>query len=244
MKEFYEPMLYLSTPEHPNTMGVLVTLEERNDFNGFVPVEDADYHLKIVSPTGTMMSVGDSITGLGDEAVFIITSGNCCQNTLLSGGFFNGCMMTLYDSDGSAFGNVYVSVSGDRTIRNVFFTDQTKTTNDAMLENLDQAELVNTDNNKTYIHPSSFNIEGKWKNNGEYTFGQVQAESIISFDGEHCNVYSPQDTYAFYKDGDDFRLSCTSFLFSDTVSFTVKIVDENNIDLVDGSDILELTRVE
>ena len=31
MKEFYEPMLYMSTPEHPNTMGVLVTLKEPVD---------------------------------------------------------------------------------------------------------------------------------------------------------------------------------------------------------------------
>ena len=31
MKEFYEPMLYLSTPDHPNTMGALVVLKEAVD---------------------------------------------------------------------------------------------------------------------------------------------------------------------------------------------------------------------
>ena len=31
MSEFYEPMLYLSTPEHPNTMGALVVLKEAVD---------------------------------------------------------------------------------------------------------------------------------------------------------------------------------------------------------------------
>lgn len=31
MKEFYEPMLYMSTPDHPNTMGVLVALKEPVD---------------------------------------------------------------------------------------------------------------------------------------------------------------------------------------------------------------------
>ena len=31
MIEFYEPMLYLSTPEHPNTMGVLAILTEAVD---------------------------------------------------------------------------------------------------------------------------------------------------------------------------------------------------------------------
>ena len=28
MSEFYDPMLYLSTPEHPNTMGAQVVLKE------------------------------------------------------------------------------------------------------------------------------------------------------------------------------------------------------------------------
>ena len=31
MKEFYEPMLYMSTPDHPNTMGALVGLKEPVD---------------------------------------------------------------------------------------------------------------------------------------------------------------------------------------------------------------------
>ena len=31
MKEFYEPMLYLSTPEHPNTMSVVAELKEPID---------------------------------------------------------------------------------------------------------------------------------------------------------------------------------------------------------------------
>ena len=31
MSEFYEQMLYLSTPDHPNTMGVLAVLKEAVD---------------------------------------------------------------------------------------------------------------------------------------------------------------------------------------------------------------------
>ena len=31
MREYYEPMLYLSTPEHPNTMGVYAVLREPVD---------------------------------------------------------------------------------------------------------------------------------------------------------------------------------------------------------------------
>lgn len=33
MAEFYDPMLYMSTPERPNTMGVVVGLKEKVDGN-------------------------------------------------------------------------------------------------------------------------------------------------------------------------------------------------------------------
>ena len=95
---------------------------------------------------------------------------------------------------------------------------------------------------KNYVVKNNFSIIGKWKNVGDYTFGQAQKGSIISFDGTNCNFFSPKDTYAFYKNGDNYKLDCTSPL-ADTVSFTVKIVDENNIDVFNGSDIIELKRV-
>lgn len=31
MKEFFEPMLFLSTPDHPNTMGAIAVLKEAVD---------------------------------------------------------------------------------------------------------------------------------------------------------------------------------------------------------------------
>ena len=98
--------------------------------------------------------------------------------------------------------------------------------------------------NKKYITPARFSIEGKWKNTGSYTFGQVQKGAIVSFDGINCNVYSPKDTYAFYKDGNQYKLECTSLLFSETLTFTVKIVDENHIDIYYGSNCLEMTRID
>ncbi len=96
----------------------------------------------------------------------------------------------------------------------------------------------------TYQNVSNFDIRGKWKNVGTYTFGQVQSGAIVVFDGKNCNVYSPQDTYAFYKDGDSYTLDCTSLLFSETLSFKVKIVDKDNIHIYYGSNYLELKRVE
>ena len=88
-----------------------------------------------------------------------------------------------------------------------------------------------------------FSIEGKWKNVGSATFGQVQSGSIVVFDGKNCNVFSPKDTYAFYKDGSRYKLDCTGLLFSENLSFTVKIVDKDNIEIDPGSGVLKLKRV-
>jgi hypothetical protein len=92
-------------------------------------------------------------------------------------------------------------------------------------------------------YTGDFAIEGKWKSVGDYGFGQAQPGSIVIFDGKNCNFFSPNDTYAFYKDGDVYVLDCTSMLFSQNQSFTVTIVDENNIEVAQGSHITQLKRV-
>ena len=88
-----------------------------------------------------------------------------------------------------------------------------------------------------------FSIEGKWKNVGSTTFGQVQDGSIVVFDGKNCNVYSPKDTYAFYKEGSQYKLDCTGLLFSENLSFTVKVVNKDSIEINAGSVVLKLKRV-
>lgn len=90
---------------------------------------------------------------------------------------------------------------------------------------------------------SDFVIEGKWKSIGNYGFGQAQPGAIIIFDGTHCNFYSPSDTYALYQEDEKWRLDCTDFLFANTVSFTVEIIDSDNIYIYYGSDATELRRV-
>lgn len=90
---------------------------------------------------------------------------------------------------------------------------------------------------------NEFKIEGKWKNVGAATFGQVQSGAIVIFNGGNCAIYSPYDTYAFYKEDDQLYLDCTSFLFRDTVQFKVKILDNDNIELNYGSTTLRLKRV-
>lgn len=89
---------------------------------------------------------------------------------------------------------------------------------------------------------NEFSIEGTWKSIGAYGFGQAQPGSIVAFDGMHCNFYSPYDTYAFYRDNGQWRLDCTSFLFSETLSFRVEIIDANYINVYYGSNCTELRR--
>jgi len=91
---------------------------------------------------------------------------------------------------------------------------------------------------------SNFSIDGKWKNVGENTFGQAQKGSIVVFNGTNCNWYSPQDTYAFYKDGDNYRLDITGALFGENRSFKVVVTDKNNIEIYNGSTPISMKRVE
>ena len=107
-------------------------------------------------------------------------------------------------------------------------------------DNSSQSSTGGQEKNYTFI--KDFSIPGTWKNTGSYTYGQAQSGAIIVFDGSRCNFFSPSDTYAFYAEGDHYRLDCTSPL-GDTVSFTVRIVDENHIDIFNGQNIVELTRI-
>ena len=89
-----------------------------------------------------------------------------------------------------------------------------------------------------------FTIEGKWKSIGSYGFGQAQPGAIVVFNGTNCNFFSPQDTYAFYQDGNNYKLETTSFMSTDTLSFTVKIIDFDHVDIYRGDNITELERVD
>jgi len=93
------------------------------------------------------------------------------------------------------------------------------------------------------IDLSDFSLVGTWKNTGNSGFGQAQPGAIVVFDGANCNFFSPRDTYAFYEDGGSYRLDTTSFLFAETLSFTVKIIDQDQIEVNTGSDPTILTRV-
>ena len=91
---------------------------------------------------------------------------------------------------------------------------------------------------------SDFAIEGTWLSVGADGFGQAQPGVTVIFDGTHCNFYSPYDTYAFYQSDGQWRLDCTSFLFSETLNFRVEIIDADYINVYYGSTCTELSRIE
>lgn len=88
-----------------------------------------------------------------------------------------------------------------------------------------------------------FVIEDSWLSVGSSGFGQAQPGMTVTFDGTHCNFFSPYDTYAFYQDDGQWRLDCTSFLFSETLTFKVEVIDANSINVYYDSDCTELSRM-
>jgi hypothetical protein len=81
---------------------------------------------------------------------------------------------------------------------------------------------------------SSFDIKGTWKSVGETGTGQAQPGAIVNFSDHECNLYSPRDTYALHVDGGKLKLDATGLL-GGTPSFTVTVVDNDNIVLDSGS---------
>ena len=207
-----------------------------------------DRQIEIISPDGMHLNLGDNMPEL--------KGGSCIYKERFSLAI-GGNYMFVNKNDGNY---KYYSIDGNQSFdkvsanfnskKELVYTDPTgvKVTNTLSSNNYVSStqesvtSTEKTDNEKTYTNTDKFDIKGKWKNIGKYTYGQAQKGSIISFDGTNCNFYSPKDTYAFYKKGDNYRLDCTSPL-GDTASFTVKIVDDEHIDVSNGSDIVELKRI-
>jgi hypothetical protein len=80
---------------------------------------------------------------------------------------------------------------------------------------------------------SSFDIEGTWRSVGDTGWGQAQPGAVIQFSDGKANLYSPSDTYAFYKEDDVYKLDVTGVLGGGG-SFVVNIIDNDNIELLRG----------
>ena len=87
-----------------------------------------------------------------------------------------------------------------------------------------------------------FSIVGKWKSVGDEGVGQAQPGAIIVFTENECNLYSPRDTYALYKEGNTLRLDATGLL-GGTLQCQVVVVDNDHIELHTGSTVTYLQRV-
>lgn len=87
-----------------------------------------------------------------------------------------------------------------------------------------------------------FSIEGTWKATGDESWGIVSKGSVVTFNGTNCNLFSPNDTYAFYEEGGEYHLDVTGVLGSGG-SFEVTVVDDDNIELRQGSTTLVFVRV-
>lgn len=100
------------------------------------------------------------------------------------------------------------------------------------------------DPSKDYVYTDNLKIEGKWKSVGDYGFGQAQPGAIVIFDGNNCNFFSPSDTYALYEKDGEYYLDVTSFMSTDTLTFTIKTVDSDHIDVFYGGQVTELQRMD
>lgn len=233
----YDPVQCRAFKEYTNT-----NMIECESFNGYIFMYE-DQELHIINPQGESVRIGDNFSSLSGSS-WVVDNG------------FSLAIGEDYMYVNTSESAKYVSLDGKSTIESVVakYNDAGQllyTGTNGLLTYVQNSakeefapEPVPSDGaEKNYASFSNFSIEGKWKNVGTYTFGQVQSGAIIAFDGTNCNFYSPKDTYAFYKDGDRYKLECTSLL-AETLSFTVKIVDKNNVDVFVDSDILELTRVE
>lgn len=216
--------------------------------NGYIiGYQQNDNEPSLITPSGEIKMLGESIKGLAEAEDYsengevAIAGGYIYWNTdrgnpkyfSTTGGKTIDQVYANYNYNGSL---LYSDNNGEWHINEnspkiEFETDAPD--NDPPTTNQEQ---------KSYVTLNNFSIDGKWKNVGTYTFGQVDNGGIVSFDGTYCNLYSPRDTYALTKDGNGYRLDTTSIL-GEATAFTVKIVDKDHIDVYYGSNYLELARV-
>ena len=148
-----------------------------------------------------------------------------------------GFVAVTYQIDGEVYAKYYPieeAVSLGEDVYNVGLL-KLETEEEEESENTETEDDASDDPYEyTYVYLRDFSIEGKWKSVGDSGFGQAQPGAIVAFDGTNCNFFSPKDTYAFYQDGDTYKLDVTSYLFADTLTFTVNTIDEDHIVITSG----------
>lgn len=192
-----------------------------NSPNGYFQVT-IDGKTKIIEPDGKVSTPGvDDLSMLNDLSFGSIDG----SSSLALGGVGDGLISCL-DVENNNLSYSYARADGNGKIDCVKLMSSS-TGSDAESQ---------TD---SYIVPDSYDITGKWKSIGESGFGQAQPGAVIVFDGDRCNFYSPNDTYAFYLDGDRYVLNLTTPL-GESLEKTVNIIDDDNIEIAGAS----LSRIE
>lgn len=121
--------------------------------------------------------------------------------------------------------------------------DNNQKTSSSYSSSSNSSNSYSSNSNSGSKSSTGFSIEGKWKSVGSYGFGQAQPGAIVVFDGTNCNFFSPSDTYAIYKNGGSYTLDVTSILTSKTLSFSVNVIDKDNIELTYGGKTTKLKRM-
>ena len=166
---------------------------------------------------------------------------------------FPGCEISLFGTYSTGLLGIYYTADG-KEYQKYYSVAEAAAAGDAVYdmgelgtatedEENDNASEAGTENYE-YTFISGFSIEGKWKSIGDSGFGQAQPGAIVAFDGTNCNFFSPKDSYTLYQDGDTYKLDVTSYLFADTLTFTVNTIDEDHIVIKSGQTVTELERVE
>lgn len=190
-----------------------------NSANGYLQAI-IDGEKKIIGPDGTVYTPeADNLSMLEG-----LTFGDVSNGYILMG------ISESYSSGGDLH---YASLDGSTIIDSAKMTSTSAEISDEESWE-DEYEEDFEDDITSYIVPDSFDIIGKWKSVGDDGFGQAQPGAIVIFDGSRCNFFSPSDTYAFYKDGDRYVLDITGAL-GGSMSQTVNIIDENNIEVAGAS---------
>ena len=166
---------------------------------------------------------------------------------------FPGCEISQFGTYSAGFLGIYYTADG-KEYQKYYPVAEAAAAGDAVYDmgelgtatedgENDNASEAGTENYE-YTFISGFSIEGKWKSIGDSGFGQAQPGAIVAFDGTNCNFFSPKDSYTLYQDGDTYKLDVTSYLFADTLTFTVNTIDEDHIVITSGQTVTELERVE
>lgn len=194
-------------------IGNSVDLNLNDSSSGYIQVTSGEGK-KIVAPDGTVYTPGVDDLSMLEGLSF--------------GSISEGFVIMGSEGDDSDITPYYVSLDTNTIIDSVKVTSA----DTDIVE--DGSWSDETSEDSSYIIPDSYDITGKWKSVGESGFGQAQPGAIVVFDGNNCNFYSPNDTYAFYKEDDRYVLDVTSVL-GESLSQTVNIIDDDNIEIAGAS---------